>query len=430
MYIADFNKGKFMTKHILIMGGIWNTDNLIKNVYNWKTTLFITTDQVTSGLESYYDRIVTFSKDAPVEEWLEMAKTIHRLDPIERVGNYGFYFQDKGCAIAKELNLPVFNPEDAVKCADDKLYMREVLRAKNLDSCQSMLIKTIDELKEFARKYQFPIIIKPKDGVASRGIFRINDEKELEQAYDQFRSDYPKFEIIVEQFLVGPEFSIETYSEKGKHRIITITEKFKDDISFVELGHLIPARIPKGQSADVIKQYIKDFLTAINVQTGPAHTEVILTKDGPKLIETQLRLGGDMIPRLMQLATGIDFWDITARQAIGDIAFDLLPDELYYEKSATIIYALPTKKSTFKKFSKVEEAQKLEGIDRIDSLKSIGYEFDGVLESSKRACSVISSGEDASSAIENALSALNYIDLDVSDETNTTDILPKSNQIK
>lgn len=418
-----------MTKHILIMGGIWNTDGLLRNVYKCKTTLFIETDQVTSGLENYYDRIITFPKGANLEEWTSMALQVHALDPVHRIGNYGFYYQDKGVAIAEALDLPVFNNAQAIKCADDKLYMREVLRSKNLDPCASELIETKEQLQKFSEKFGFPIIIKPKNGVASRGIFRINNDDELNRSYDQFREEYPDFEIIVEEFLIGPEFSIETYSENGKHRIITITEKFKDEKSFVELGHLVPARIPEGHKASEIKEYIKDFLTAIEVNTGPAHSEVILTESGPRIIETQLRLGGDMIPRLMQLATGIDFWDITARQAMGDKAFDLLPDELEYYKSATIVYALPVTPGTFTTFGNVDIATQSEGVDRIDSLKPIGYQFNGVLESSKRACSVIATGEKGELAIKNALQGLDKIDLVIDTGEKKCVILPTKDQL-
>ena len=136
-----------------------------------------------------------------------------------------------------------------------------------------------------------------------------------------------------------------------------------------------------------------------------------------------------MIPRLMQLATGIDFWDITAKQAMGEKAFDFLPDELVYNQNATIVFALPVTSGTFKTFGNIESAKALNGIDRIDSLKPIGYEFDGVLESSKRACSVIAFGENAEITIENAMKGLDEIDLEIDSGDIKTKILPEKGQL-
>ena len=400
-----------MSKHILVLGGIWNTDYLVKNNYQGKITNIMTNDQLSGGLEDKYDRVISLPKKAPKSEWITLAKAIHEIEKIDMIGNYGFYFQEIAVSISEELGIPTTNPRLPVECAEDKFKMRETLRAKGLDTVQSARIQTESELTKFAENNHFPIIIKPVDGAASRGIYKITNQEELVLSFKRFRDEYPDAEILVEQFIQGPEFSVETFSENGEHRIISITEKFKEPVSFVELGHLVPARIPPTSSEEEIHKVILDFLNGIELQNGPSHTEFILSPQGPKIIETQLRLGGDMIPRLLQLSTGIDFWDMTARQALGQKVFDLFNAKPERKQHASILYFLPTKPSTLSGFSDISDLYSTPGIDRIDLLKSPGYQFDGILESSKRPVSVIGTGNTAEEAIETVYTTLSKIDI-------------------
>lgn len=92
--------------------------------------------------------------------------------------------------------------------------------------------------------------------------------------------------------------------EAGKHYIYGITEKHKDE-HFVEMGHVVPAPL-SALVAGRIKAYTKAVLTQLGVTDGPMHTEVIVTPTGVELVETQARVGGDMINELHSEALGVD----------------------------------------------------------------------------------------------------------------------------
>jgi hypothetical protein len=124
----------------------------------------------------------------------------------------------------------------------------------------------------------------------------------------------------MEEYIDGPEFSVESFSFGGRHVIIAVTEKFVEEASFTELGHVLPARIPPAQE-DEIRHAVCRFLDHLGVRDGVGHTEVRIGVRGPAVIEAHNRPGGDAIADLVAGAYGID----VVSYALG-WPFRLLPE--------------------------------------------------------------------------------------------------------
>lgn len=123
--------------------------------------------------------------------------------------------------------------------------------------------------------------------------------------------------VLVERLHRGPQFSVEAFSEDGVHTIVCITQKHSDAASFVELGHVAPAELPDSD-ATRIADHVTKVLNALGVVFGPTHTEIVLTDDGPRLIESHVRMAGDCIPDLVKSALGVDLVAYTVRQVLGE----------------------------------------------------------------------------------------------------------------
>ena len=115
----------------------------------------------------------------------------------------------------------------------------------------------------------------------------------------------------MEEYLDGPEYSVESISFDGDHIVVAITEKACGP-NFVEVGHAMPARLAAADEAG-ISRCVTELLDAVEFRHGPAHTEIKLTGDGPRVIESHGRTGGDRIRDLVEAAYGLDM----ERQAIG-----------------------------------------------------------------------------------------------------------------
>lgn len=207
--------------------------------------------------------------------------------------------------VAEELHAEL-NPAAAIRFLADKHAMRELLAERGLSPVSFAVAPTRLEVPDAVQRIGCPAVVKPTALAGSRGVFLWQgpeDQATWTELVGQYGYDGP---FLVEEYLRGPEFSVETLSRDGRHQVVGITEKLLGPPPlFVEIGHLHPAPLPPDRR-QAIEELTTAFLTACGYRFGPAHTEVIWTQRGPRIVESQARLGGDRIPRLVQLATGLD----------------------------------------------------------------------------------------------------------------------------
>lgn len=206
------------------------------------------------------------------------------------------------------------NPLRAVRLLQDKSAMRALLDARGLSPVAAAVPIDVTGLEEFCRRIDGPAILKPAGGSGSHAVFRVDTPEAASAAWAGF-IEAGGVEPIAEEYLLGPEVSVEGFSCEGAHIVIAITDK-RTQSSFVEVGHTMPAALAASTEAEVIA-LTRAFLTAIGLVEGPSHTEVKLTARGPRIIESHNRIGGDKIRDLVRLAYGIDLVALTVGAPLG-----------------------------------------------------------------------------------------------------------------
>jgi biotin carboxylase len=212
-----------------------------------------------------------------------------------------------------------------VELLQDKRRMRQHLAAKGISPVAAAVGRSTQDVREFVHAHGLPIIVKPIRESGSLAVFRVRDQADVDVVAERFRSfddeDWAVGELafadsfnefLMEEFLDGPEISVETLSFDGRHVVIAVTDKEIGGPGFVEIGHSQPS----GHSAETlgeVTQLVTDFLDAVGLSNGPAHTEVKLTSRGPRIVESHNRIGGDRINELAEIAYGIDM----ERYALG-----------------------------------------------------------------------------------------------------------------
>lgn len=216
--------------------------------------------------------------------------------------------------IAKELNLPFYSVETA-EWSTDKYQMKQKFMEGGVPCAQGRLIHIAEEAKDL----YFPVICKPRDNSGSRGVKLCRDLQELQECIEE-ALQYSRLDtVLVEEFIEGREFSIESLHYEGKSEVIQFTEKKTTEFPYnVELGHKQPANLTEEQ-----KQSIRDIIVKIgNVlkfENCPSHTELKINERGIFVIETSPRLGGDFITStLTPLSTGINIEDQLLHIALGE----------------------------------------------------------------------------------------------------------------
>lgn len=213
--------------------------------------------------------------------------------------------------------------ETAITCRNKKLA-RKKLNDSNISSVKFVLIRELDNLNEKLEDFSFPVIVKPSNDSGSKNVYLCKDYNEVKQAVDVISHSKLNLvgqtldpEAIVEEYLDGPEYSIESYTIDGKTTIVGVTEKVVTPFPLsVEVGHNFPAVLEEDIETSIHETVI-NALDVIGVDFGVTHTEVKVTSDGPKVIEVNARPGGDRITDLVEYVTGIDLRRIALRINLG-----------------------------------------------------------------------------------------------------------------
>ena len=198
------------------------------------------------------------------------------------------------------------NPPRAVHLLNDKLAMRELLGRHGLSPVRHTHAPAWRAVAPLLDGFEPPVVVKPTSLAGSRGVQLLRRPDELPEwgrLLDGYGYDGP---VLVEEFLRGPEFSVETLSAAGVHHVVGVTAKqLGPPPLFVETGHVHPAPVTAARRMAMGELTVR-LLRAAGYRNGPAHTEVIWTAAGPRIVESQARVGGDRIFRLVELATGVD----------------------------------------------------------------------------------------------------------------------------
>lgn len=196
--------------------------------------------------------------------------------------------------------------------------------------------------------------------------------------------------------MTGPEVSVEAMTVNGETTVITITDKVTTPPPFfVEIGHSEPSALPQ-DIKDHIVEITKATTKAMGLKNCPSHTEMKLTKDGPKIVETAARLGGDFITsRLVPLSTGVDMVGNSILLATG-AGVNL---EKKWNKGAAICF-IQGHAGTLQNIEIDETLSKTPGIEEIVFYKQPGEKIHNTESSNDRLGHVIATAPSAGEALE------------------------------
>lgn len=301
---------------------------------------------------------------------------------------------------------------DAI-CATNKVAMRQRMKKCGISIPQFYCVKEREQLKTIVQNMPEQFVVKPADNAASRGVILVN--KMNRPDYDEifnFAHRYSRSgEILVEEFMEGPEVSVESFTVNGKTNIIAITDKIVTETPFfVELGHTQPSCLEKETIVE-IEKLAKDAIKALQVKNGPTHTEIKITPDGVKLVEIAARLGGDFITsQLVPLSTGIDMVECSLASILGE----QVQCDRKFTKGAAIRF-IQAKQGVYSHVRGMEVAKCMLGVQEAEIYKNPGDIISCLKSSADRVGHIIAVGNNAQEASGNCENALKKITVEVTE---------------
>ncbi|MGM9672520.1 MAG: ATP-grasp domain-containing protein [Bacteroidaceae bacterium] len=223
--------------------------------------------------------------------------------------------------INDELGLSGISREAAIR-ATNKHLMREAFEAGNAPSPKSILTESAEDAwNHLQNGFDSDGILKPSRNSGSRGIAKVTRDMPKEdfvKAYDVALNESRDKSVLIEQFIEGPEFSIEIIVWDSKVNVLTVTDKKTTEAPhFVELGHSQPSCF-SAEDVEKLKAAAVAGVKALGVNNCACHAEAKLMDGKAYLMEIGARLGGDFIStELTHLSTGIDMVAAAINCALG-----------------------------------------------------------------------------------------------------------------
>ena len=307
-------------------------------------------------------------------------------------------------AVAKEMDLVGIDEQTAIN-ATNKYEMRKALKRAGVPIPLFFKASTEEEFDKCVQRFEGNFITKPADNSGSRGIYLVTDKSKAIEAFRYSKLNSRNGDVVVEEYMEGPEVSVETLSVNGICHVIQITDKLTTGAPhFVELGHSQPSQL-----LDTIQKKIKLIAIAANkaigIENGPSHTEIIVTNNGPKIVELGARLGGDCITtHLVPLSTGVDMVECCIKIALGE-----KPTIKKSLNKGSAIRYFNQKAGTIKSIYGIDEAKRIEGIKQISIVHNVGEHITDIENSASRIGFVIAQSDTANDAISSCKEAMKKI---------------------
>jgi len=258
----------------------------------------------------------------------------------------------------------------------------------------------------------FPVVVKAPDRQGQRGLTRVTDRDELDDAIELARVESRGGAVLVEEHVGGPEVTVNAVSVDGRFVPLTVTDRLTaDPPAFgVALAHAWPSAHETRAAIAVAAAAVE----AVGIRHGPSYTQLRLGPGGPVVMEVAARLGGGHDAELCEAATGVDLNALAIDAALGDLASDtvsLAPSggpgagganarvDTGSNGGAAVVFLVPPA-GRLVEVEGVAEAEALPGVRWVRVYRRPGHIFGPLRRGVDRAGAVLVTGADRDEALE------------------------------
>lgn len=247
---------------------------------------------------------------------------------IEQLSQYDLSFVIAGTEpaveladfLSEKLNLPNTNGTALSKARRDKFEMIETIRKAGLRTTQQIKTSSVEEAIAFAKSLPvFRVVLKPLQSVATDLVSEATNEEELRLNFQKILSKKSVIgkanqEVCVQEFIVGEEYIVDTVSCNGKTVVTDIWKYTKNRFNgvpfFYDYAEILDSSDP---ALAALKDYTLNVVAALGIQWGPAHPEIMLTEDGPVVVEVGARMAGAGHPILATAVQNYGQMELTVK---------------------------------------------------------------------------------------------------------------------
>ncbi|RAW87473.1 ATP-grasp domain-containing protein [Photorhabdus laumondii] len=223
---------------------------------------------------------------------------------------------ESGVSLADELNnhfeLNYRNDFAKTSARRNKYEMIDTLKKCEIPAAEQGKFSDWPAAEQWIKAFNnFPVVLKPLESAGSDGVYICKDVHSAKEAFHKILGKSNKLnicnhQVLIQEFLNGTEYVVNMVS-LNRHQLITEVVKYKkrklDTGSIIyDIDDIIDSSYPE---YNVLVEYTRKVVIALGIFNGPSHAEVMLTPDGPKLVEIAARIDGILRPTIAKLTTGL-----------------------------------------------------------------------------------------------------------------------------
>jgi len=320
--------------------------------------------------------------------------------------------------IGEHFNLNVI-PLFVAQNSTNKILRSRIFQKCNVPSPLFEVCKNLEDIKKAASIITYPIVLKPINLSAARGTILVENEAELNEAYnyslgflsesENYIEDNRNEYLIVNQFIRGTEYSTEGLMINSKFYPTGISERvfrYKESKPyFVEIGDVLPVKISKELQQRCFK-ITEEAALALSITDGIVKGDLVITPDEKVLVfEITPRLGGPRFgTEIIPLSNGTNILEAALQQALYE-EVDIKLLEPSSEKGVVTRYIFP-ETGRITNIEGLDKIKELPGYYDFKWLNYLPYKINDIVEAPEKLCAgvgyFIATGKDRDEAIYNA----------------------------
>jgi biotin carboxylase len=220
--------------------------------------------------------------------------------------------------LAERLGLPGL-PLETARTVADKRRMRKAFDKARVRCPRGREASGFEEAEQAFHELGAPVVVKPVDGSAQRGVSEVRSEGELAPAFDRALAASRTGAVVLEQYLDGDEYTVNGFLLEGEYFPMSITRRLLHPPPplGVCISHRYPSLLP---NEDELFAQAHATSRAVGLETGPSYVQVRVQDGVPWVIEVGARLGGGKDAELAKLVTGFDAVRANVLWALGELS--------------------------------------------------------------------------------------------------------------
>lgn len=312
--------------------------------------------------------------------------------------------------VAEELGLPRPYSFAAATVIADKTLMKARLVQNGLPTARHILVDAGETPDVSGLNY--PLVVKPADTNGSAGVRRVNDAAELERFLALALGLSRVGRAIIEEFITGPELSIDCFIEQGHAKIVLVRRKYAVpagsgvDQVMQSTGSIAPYSLTDAQLTDAEK-ILSDLARVFELDNCPMLVQGFLTPNGLSLIEFAARLSGGTGSATTKLISGFDSLEASIDSFLGNPVHVEMHAPAFFSMTNTV-YAKP---GTFERVEGVDALVAKGIIDQFLPYKTQGMVLGNDMSTRSRIGAFLVTGPDMETVRTRLAQAIEHLEV-------------------